>query len=220
MTTDSLVDHTPSYAAYQRGCRCFECSEISRAYHREWYAKNHAKARASANKRYKKKKRPTLEDRFWPKVDKRGPEECWPWLGASNGGYGLISDGKGKHLRATRASILIHSGPFDKSLIVCHKCDNPPCVNPNHLFLGTFKDNMKDMHRKNRGYAKLTWQQRRELLSRYTPRGNGSSGNVNALAKEYGLSADYIRCMYSKARKNGIILADGTIIPDEDDDIE
>ncbi len=76
---------------------------------------------------------------------------CWLWQGSPRGsnGYGRISVG-GKLVPAHRYSWSLHNGPFDQSLMVCHKCDVPLCVNPDHLFLGTATDNMRDCKRKGR----------------------------------------------------------------------
>ena len=92
-----------------------------------------------------------LETRFWrfvaPSMDDRG---CWEWTGARAGelGYGCLG---GKGPRAHRLSWEIHNGPIPDGLWVLHKCDNPPCVNPRHLFLGTRTDNIRDMFAKGRG---------------------------------------------------------------------
>lgn len=95
-------------------------------------------------------KTPTLADRFWAKVDKSG--ECWVWTAAHNGrrGYGGVqADGRWK--RASRVSWEMENGPIPDGLHVLHRCDNPPCVRPDHLFLGTQSDNNHDRDRKGRG---------------------------------------------------------------------
>lgn len=96
-------------------------------------------------------KRIPLEDRFWMKVDQSG--DCWNWTGAiGSTGYGHITEGgaKGKTLTASRVSYEIHYGKIEGQLFVLHKCDNPKCVRPDHLFLGTNKDNAHDMIGKGR----------------------------------------------------------------------
>src|SRR6266581_1151542 len=72
--------------------------------------------------------------------------DCWIWNGATHGnGYGWIHSGiKGQPISAHRASWLIHFGDIQDDLHILHKCDNPSCWNPDHLFLGTHDDNMKD----------------------------------------------------------------------------
>lgn len=91
----------------------------------------------------------TTEERFWAKVDRRGPDECWPWIGATNNrGYGQFWYGGGQRL-SHRIAWLLLRGPVG-DLFVLHRCDNPICVNPAHLFLGTHQDNMQDMVTKGR----------------------------------------------------------------------
>lgn len=96
-----------------------------------------------------------LVDRFWEMV-RRGPsEECWPWTGSTRaGGYGAIAvrvPGRRHRLApAHRVSWELHNGPIPDGLQVLHRCDNPPCVNPAHLFLGTNDDNVADMLSKGR----------------------------------------------------------------------
>ena len=94
----------------------------------------------------------TLEERFWAKVDKDGPNRCWDWTACtSSSGYGQIKvDGKMK--LAHRVSYELHNGPIPEGLCVLHKCDRPRCVNPDCLFLGTHSENMIDMKEKGRGW--------------------------------------------------------------------
>jgi hypothetical protein len=102
------------------------------------------------------KKRRPMEDRFWEKVVRLGNDECWGWNGStSTWGYGKISAGGrgGKLKDAHRVSWAIHNGPIPSGLWVLHTCDNPPCTNPRHLFLGTPLDNVRDMRAKGRGMS-------------------------------------------------------------------
>lgn len=94
----------------------------------------------------------TLSERFWAKVDKRGLGECWEWRGATTAdGYGWLSlGGRNGPAGAHRISWNLHKGSIPDNLWVLHRCDNPRCVNPEHLFLGTTQDNTADMVAKGR----------------------------------------------------------------------
>ncbi len=86
----------------------------------------------------------TLRKRFWPKVDKRGPDECWPWKAALNHfGYGIIRV-DGKATRAHRVSLRLAGQQVPAELDVLHRCHNPSCVNPAHLRVGTPTENAED----------------------------------------------------------------------------
>jgi hypothetical protein len=93
-------------------------------------------------------RRAPVDRRFWSKVQK-GPD-CWTWAGSRSAkGYGRLNVG-GAVCQAHRVSWELHRGAIPSDLFVLHRCDNPPCVNPDHLFLGTALDNSRDMVSKGR----------------------------------------------------------------------
>lgn len=93
----------------------------------------------------------SLAERFHAKYIPEPNSGCWLWDAAvSTGGYGRIGDGSSKVLQAHRVAYEIHRGPIPPGLNVCHRCDVPLCVNPEHLFLGTQRENLDDMTRKGR----------------------------------------------------------------------
>lgn len=104
---------------------------------------------------------PSLEARFWARVEKT--DDCWLWTGRQNAkGYGRVftySRRAGRTCReemAHRVSYQLAYGPIPDGLLVCHRCDNPPCIRPNHLFVGTNLDNVYDARAKLRLAKKLT----------------------------------------------------------------
>ena len=91
----------------------------------------------------------TLEERFWAKV-RLDEDGCWEWTAhRDRKGYGALGRG-GAVVKAHRLSWELHNGPIPIGMAVCHACDNPPCVRPDHLFLGTIGDNNRDMQLKGR----------------------------------------------------------------------
>jgi hypothetical protein len=116
-----------------------------------------------------------IDERLWEKVHKT--DSCWIWTGYKDGkGYGRIGY-NGKVEKPHRVSWMIANGEIPEGMFVCHHCDNPSCVNPEHLFLGTNNDNQRDMYNKGRG--------------------NKSHGEQHYRAKLTIEVADLIRKMYS-----------------------
>jgi len=89
--------------------------------------------------------------RFWAKVCIKNQDECWEWVaGKNSSGYGRVSLNH-QSFGAHRVSYFLRYQKDPGELCVCHTCDNPKCVNPSHLWLGSFKDDMQDMTKKGRG---------------------------------------------------------------------
>jgi hypothetical protein len=150
-------------------------------------------------------------ERFWSKVDTSG--ECWEWTAGCVAGYGRINintNGINKEVGAHRVSYELHYGTIPEGLLVCHHCDNPRCVRPDHLFLGTPADNSKDAARKgrmlagdrhpsrlrpetrprgeNNTNAKLTDEKVRAIRERHS-----AGVYIKALAREYGVDKKAIQ---------------------------
>lgn len=135
-----------------------------------------------------------LGDRFWSRVNFLG--SCWEWAGSVNAkGYGQFSVEKATPKLSHRLSYEYAFGPFRKTLCVCHKCDNPPCVRPDHLFLGDRSANNMDMLAKGRARGGslpgeksptsiLTDRQVSEMRALFSFRGGAKEA-----AREYGISA-------------------------------
>lgn len=93
----------------------------------------------------------TPEERYEYYVRRGEPGECWGWAGASEPtGYGKFSIGSGVIAKAHRFSYELHKGPIPEGLLIRHTCDNPPCTNPDHLLVGTYKDNARDAQERRR----------------------------------------------------------------------
>lgn len=89
--------------------------------------------------------------RFWANVDKRGADECWPWIGSLHGRESARIMASSIRYQAPAFSwMLEHQQPFPEGKEACHSCDNPPCVNPAHIWPGTHQENMDDCIAKGR----------------------------------------------------------------------
>lgn len=130
---------------------------------------------------------------FWSKINKKSDSECWEWLGhKDHHNYGIIAIDH-KRYRAHRLSWMLVNGDIPDNKLVMHLCDNPSCVNPNHLKLGTQDDNMKDCKSKgrivksigeNHGSAKLTEEQVIEIIKLL----NSNKIKQSKIAKIYNVS--------------------------------
>jgi len=144
--------------------------------------------------------RPTPEERFWPKVDIQGPDECWLWTGGTNrGGYGTFQGvvrGDGAH----RFAWELANGPIPEGMVVRHLvCDNPPCVNAKHLSLGTHEDNMADMRSKDRGC--VGDRNGTRIHSERVPRGDEHWSRANPEKVARGASAGGAKLTTDKVRE-------------------
>lgn len=133
-------------------------------------------------------------------VERGEPDDCWPWHGATNtAGYGAIYENH-RMVRAHRRAWENANGQIPQGLFVLHRCDNPPCCNPAHLFLGTQADNMRDMFAKGRcppalgernGKSKLTAEQVREIKRTY----KGRRGERQEICARYGIHGNTLQAI-------------------------
>ena len=157
-------------------------------------------------------RRPAIE-RFWSHVDKNGPipahqpelGPCWVWTAAHlKAGYGHFKVESYHQVLAHRFSYELVNGVIPARLLVLHRCDNPPCVRPDHLIVGTARDNGHDMSVKGRSYAitkperiqrgerhprsRLTWEQVLDIRARWQP----DQGLGPILGREFGVTKETI----------------------------
>ena len=148
-------------------------------------------------------RRRSVSERFWTRVDQSGgPDACWPWIGGRvRGGYGRLDTATGT--LAHRTSYELANGPIPEGLHVCHRCDNPPCVNPAHLFAGTNADNVADRVAKGRPPfgarwgGKLTDEQVREVRASTEP--------IRVIAPRYGIAHSTIAAIRRGQRYGRVV---------------
>jgi hypothetical protein len=141
-----------------------------------------------------------LKARFERMLDRRDPNECWPWLGYTDkDGYGTIAPTHGTLKKAHRVAYEMMIGPIPDAMGVLHTCDNPSCCNPLHLFIGTQADNDRDRDQKGRtqrgerhGNAKLTADAVRQIR---TLRADGAS--QQGIADRFGVHQTAISSVLS-----------------------
>lgn len=159
-----------------------------------------------------------IVDRFWNRVDKRGPDECWLWQGKPRkDGYGAIGRGRSGdgYILVHRFSYELHNGLLGEGMYACHTCDVRLCVNPKHLFEGTHLDNMADRDAK--GRVASGEKSGRKLHPESTPRGSANGlaklresdipkirlmydngGTMKGIARQYGLDSGTIRAIVKR----------------------
>lgn len=152
--------------------------------------------KASSPRKYAPRTKRTLAERLEEATMPVPEAGCWFWLGwTQSGGYGVLRVDE-KQVMAHRASWEIHRGPIPEGIKVLHRCDTPCCINPDHLFLGTQADNVKDMIQKRRnvpspgernGNAKLTADEVRKIRA--------SEETLNILSGRFGVSMSMISCI-------------------------
>lgn len=179
-----LAEHG-TYLSYGRGCKCSDCRAANARHERD-------------RKAGLLPPRPTLEQRLWAKVEKG--DDCWMWQGGKNHlGYGVIWNENQRLEGVHRVAYRLVLGPFPAELEVCHRCDSPSCVRPDHLFLGTHAENMSDMKAKARSTqgernpaSKLTAEQVREI------RALKGEADRDEVAAHFGISISHLNRLWRR----------------------
>lgn len=144
-----------------------------------------------------------LEQRLYSHVAINPRSGCWEWTGSKRNGYGRLTvgsriDGTRRSVSAHRMSYELNFGEIPDGMEVCHKCDNPCCINPDHLFLGTRKDNADDRERKGRNIIFTGEEQPRAKLTKKAVKNARwerayKGASFQELANKYGVSKKTIQ---------------------------
>lgn len=144
----------------------------------------------------------TPEERFWRFVDKKEKNQCWNWTGVKGSGERGRLKINYKFITAYRFSYELHKGEIPDGLFVLHSCDNPSCVNPDHLFVGTQKDNLDDREAKNR---RLTWAVNDSPCKKITDEVVVEIRSLNIthseISKKFGISQSLVSMIKSNKRR-------------------
>ena len=137
---------------------------------------------------------------FWMKVDRKGPNDCWLWIGGKSAGYGSIGF-NGRIYVAHRISYYIHNMKDPGKLLVCHTCNTPLCMNPKHFYLGTHVENNQQAHDEGRRNQEgelnqLAKLKEVEVIEIRDAVGNGE--RISDKAKEYKVAESTIRDLVNR----------------------
>ena len=145
----------------------------------------------------------TLLERFWENVDVRGENDCWEWQASrTTAGYGVIY-WNGENTYTHRLSLEFDNRPVSSRFHACHTCDNPPCVNPKHLFVGSPRGNMLDKvakgrhtHGENHPHSKLSDLEISEIRRLVS-----ENGIIVDIAKQFNVSRGYVTELASNRKR-------------------
>jgi hypothetical protein len=186
-------------SAREGGAPSMADSQYTRPGKGHWQGKKLSEAHVEAVRLGRRNGR-TEEEHFWHRVDRRGPDECWPWkAGKIPKGYGVLVYQQ-RHRLATQVSWeLTHGKPFPADMMCLHSCDNPPCVNPAHLRPGTKRDNRLDV--KERGHHYVPRARSQDQIAHCKNGHRFESGSYRVRPDGY---RNCIVCERDRRRKRGV----------------